>query len=228
MKHVPQHLRSIGVLTFVVALAAATISLPKATQAQQGSAPVTVVNTPLPVSLTGTGTISGNVNAAQSGAWNVGVTSLPAVQLASGATVAISGFSNTEATALFTSDIDAAAKGAFAVALCSDTGNGTCASVYSETSTTTLPVGQRFVIEQISHGCGGGAYIQARLKGHTFQYVLPGAGGGFSQQQRIYVDGGVANGLGFYLNNPITDSICRATLSGHLVTIAPPFPTPGG
>ncbi|PYT54048.1 MAG: hypothetical protein DMG43_07510, partial [Acidobacteria bacterium] len=38
-----------------------------------GSAPVMVTNTPLPVSLTGTGSISGNVNAAQSGAWNVGI-----------------------------------------------------------------------------------------------------------------------------------------------------------
>ena len=38
-----------------------------------GSAPVTVVNTPLPVTLQGTGTISGTVAATQSGAWNVGI-----------------------------------------------------------------------------------------------------------------------------------------------------------
>lgn len=57
----------------------------------EGSAPVTVVNTPLPVSLTGTGTISGNVNAYQAGTWNVGVTSMPAVQLAAGTTVGITG-----------------------------------------------------------------------------------------------------------------------------------------
>lgn len=225
MKLIGTHVRAIIAIAIVAMLAVVVIPHPKPVQAQ-GSAPVTVINTPLPVSLTGTGNITGTVAATQSGAWNVGVTSLPAVQLASGATVAISGFSNTDATALFTSDIDAAARGAFAVALCSDTGDGTCAGVYGEPNTTTLPVGQRFVIEQISHGCGGGAYLEASLKGHKFQYVLPGAGGGFSQQQRIYVDGGVANGLEFHLNNPSSDSSCRATLSGHLVTIAPPFPTP--
>lgn len=43
-----------------------------------GSAPVTIQNTPLPVSLTGTGTIAGTVNAAQSGSWSVGVNNFPA------------------------------------------------------------------------------------------------------------------------------------------------------
>jgi len=225
MKNIATHLRTIVAVAVVGLLAAVALPQPLPSQAA-GSAPVTVVNTPLPVSLEGTGNIAGTVAATQSGAWNVGVTSLPAVQLAAGATVGISGFSNTAATALFTSDIDAAARAAFAVALCSDIGDGTCAGVYQEPNTTTLPVGQRFVIEQISHGCDGGAYINASLNGHSYQYVLPGTGGGFSQQQRIYVDGGVANGLAFHLNSPTTDSSCRATLSGHLVQIATPFPAP--
>jgi hypothetical protein len=226
MKNIATRVRTIVAVAVVGMLAVLVVPQPQPSQAAEGSAPVTVVNTPLPVSLAGTGKIAGTVAATQSGAWNVGVTSLPAVQFASGATVGISGFSNTEATALFISDIDAAARGAVAVALCSDTGNGTCASVYQEPNTATLPVGERFVIEQISHGCNGGAYINASLNGYVHQYVLPGAGGGFSQQQRIYVDGGVPNGLGFHLNNPVTDSICRATLSGHLVHIAAPFPIP--
>jgi hypothetical protein len=47
------------------------------------SAPVTVVNTPanpVPVRLQGTGTISGSVNAVQSGSWSVGVTNTVAVK----------------------------------------------------------------------------------------------------------------------------------------------------
>jgi len=44
-----------------------------------GSAPVTVVNTPLPVTLQGTGSVSGTVAATQSGTWNVGITGTPSV-----------------------------------------------------------------------------------------------------------------------------------------------------
>ena len=61
-----------------------------------------MVNTPLPVQLQGTGNVTGQVSATQSGAWNVGVTSLPAVQLAPGGTLAL----------------DDPAKDAYAVKLC--------------------------------------------------------------------------------------------------------------
>src|SRR3989442_5542132 len=80
----------VGAAAFMAAggvLAALTIPVSNQPQAS-GTAPVTVVNTPLPVALQGTGGDAGNVNAAQSGAWNVGVTSLPAVQLAPGTTIA--------------------------------------------------------------------------------------------------------------------------------------------
>src|SRR5215467_10748641 len=53
-----------------------------------GSAPVMVVNTPLPVTLQGTGSISGTVAATQSGTWNVGITGTPAVNLANPADIA--------------------------------------------------------------------------------------------------------------------------------------------
>jgi hypothetical protein len=97
-----------------------------------GSAPVTVVNAPLPVRLTGTGTISGVVSAQQAGAWNVGVTSLPAVQLAPGTTVGITG-----------SIANDDARNAFAAELCVDAGAGCGEPV-------TIPVNKRFVIEQVS------------------------------------------------------------------------------
>ncbi len=79
-----------------------------------GSAPVMVTNTPLPVSLTGTGSISGNVNAAQSGAWNVGINGTPSVNVAGLPAVQFNGtqpvtFSNAEANPIFTRDVDSAA-----------------------------------------------------------------------------------------------------------------------
>ena len=49
---------------------------------------VRVVNTPLPVTLQGTGTISGTVAATQSGAWNVGIAGMPAFNLANPADIA--------------------------------------------------------------------------------------------------------------------------------------------
>jgi hypothetical protein len=224
MKQVTQHLKSIGVLIFVMVLAAAMIPVPKATQAQAaGTAPVTVVNTPLPISLTGTGNISGDVNATQSGAWNVGVTNLPAVQLASGATVGISGFSNTEGTALFTSDVDAAARRPFALELCSSLDSNLCAPT---PFSATLPVGERFVIEQVSGGCSDvrAAAIFASLNGVLYRHSFPviGSTSNFSQLTRIYVDGGVLAGLRV---QPPSMGTCSMTLSGHLVSIASPFPT---
>lgn len=66
-------------------LAVVLSSIPNHPAAAAGSAPVTVVGgvtgaTPVPVSLQGTGNISGDVNAAQSGAWNVGVNNFPNTQ----------------------------------------------------------------------------------------------------------------------------------------------------
>jgi hypothetical protein len=56
-----------GILTVALSL------VPRKPAGAAGSAPVTVTNTPLPVTLQGTGSIAGNVSASQSGAWNVGI-----------------------------------------------------------------------------------------------------------------------------------------------------------
>jgi hypothetical protein len=239
MKRVTQHLRNIGVLTFLVALAAATIPLPKATQAQAaGSAPVTVVNTPLPVNLTGTGNISGNVNAAQSGAWNVGVTNMPAMQLAPGTTVGISGgFSNTATSPIFTQDVDEPAKNAYVVGLCATSKFQTCPGV-------TVPFGTRYVIEQVSGECNvgsessiGGFKLTAHLNGADNVYffhdkISAGSGdttvGPFFQESRIYSDGGVENGISaivFDAGGSGPGAACSITLSGHLVSMDVVFPT---
>ena len=237
MKHPTQHLRTIGILSFLVAIAVAIIPLPKSMRAQgqaAGSAPVTVVNTPLPVSLTGTGNISGNVNAAQSGAWNVGVTSLPAVQLAPGTTVGISG----STSPIFARDVDEPARSAFVLGLCATSKFQTCDGV-------TVPLGTRYVIEQVSGTCEvgsessiGGFKLTAPLNGvsndYFFHDTISAGGGGattlgmFFQEARIYTDGGVANGISARVvdaGGSGPGGVCSITLSGHLVSMAAVFPT---
>jgi hypothetical protein len=179
----------------------------------EGSAPVTVVNTPLPVRLTGTGTISGNVNAYQAGTWNVGVTSMPAVQLAAGTTLGITGG---------VGNVDP--RNAFAAELCVDAGGGCGQPV-------TIPVNKRFVIEQVSGSCGlndeddyENWIINAQLNGGTHHhYFKSPTSSTFHFLTRIYAD---APGLtvtptlsGFHHDNE-----CHMTLSGYLVDMTPAFP----
>jgi hypothetical protein len=194
----------------------------------QGSAPVTVVNTPLPVSLSGTGTITGNVSASQAGAWSVGVTSLPAIQLSPGAQVK-------------NSDVDNPARNALAVTICAGTSDR-CPNPFATVGT----VGTRYVIEQISGSCGvrnlgiDGWRLKARLNGQDYAYAIQDrlstddnttASGLFFHQTRIYVDGGIENNLstdyldrGFSAGDPPRYVDCEATLSGYLVSISPTFP----
>jgi hypothetical protein len=225
MKYLTQHPRSLGVLSLALVFAAATIPMSKPTQAQ-GSAPVTVVNTPLPVSLVGTGTISGSVNAAQSGVWNVGVTSLPAVQLAAGTTVGITGgLSNTAASPLFVRDVDEPGRNAYAVFVCQGT-ESPCEGV-------TVPAGKRYVIEQVAGECqvGTGSTIygfrlHASLNGVENVYpvrnnISADSGGGqtttgfFFQPARIYADGGTQLSVAFAGLG--ASAFCGVNLSGHLV-----------
>ncbi len=97
-----------------------------------GSAPVMVTNTPLPVSLTGTGSISGNVTAAQSGAWNVGI-------------------NNPGTSPVPVRDMDNAARqvpfqtGVFVTLL-----NGADHNTDATDLSTFLPSGKGFVIEHLS------------------------------------------------------------------------------
>ena len=58
-----------GILLIAVSLSFARVN-PAGSAADET---VRVVNTPLPVTLQGTGTVSGTVAATQSGAWNVGI-----------------------------------------------------------------------------------------------------------------------------------------------------------
>jgi hypothetical protein len=215
----------------VVLLAAAGMLGTLATGATStvGSAPVTVVNTPLPVALQGTGTITGQVSAAQSGLWSVGVTSLPAVQLAPGTTVSLGGG---------TVALDDPAKEAYAVTLCASN-LGDCGPA---PSAVTLPVGKRFVIEYTSGTCYvrntgiHGWILTARLNGQDFGYHISdkisahddeSTVGLFSNTVQIYADGGVPNGLsasldlaGFTEDHDLGPSdSCDITLSGRLIQV---------
>jgi hypothetical protein len=179
----------------------------------EGWAPVKVINTPLPVSLTGTGMITGSVNAYQADAWSVGVTSLPSVQLAPGTTVEVTGTVG-----------DSNAKNAFAGELCVDAGAG-CGSPL------TIPVNKRFVIEQVSGECDTSdeedfenwvikVHLNGTMHDHYFKSPIRSA---FHFATRIYADAPdiTVRGIqsGFHDNNE-----CDMTLSGYLVDTTPPFP----
>ena len=212
----------------LVAVAGLMISVASPTPARgaAGSAPVTVVNTaaePVPVALHGTGSVAGTVNAAQSGAWTVGISSVPAVQLAGG-------------TGLLVADVDNPARTAHVVELCTD---DDCSGV---PASATLPVGMRYVIEQASGRCevsGGtldGVRLAAALNGNTHLYAFKNqisapdgetTIGYFFQETHIYVDGGIPGGslrIELLLHGLSGRRFCRVTLSGHLVSTAPIFP----
>jgi len=192
------------------------------------------MNTPLPVALQGTGANAGNVNAAQSGAWNVGVTSLPAVQLAPGTTIGVSGGSPA---------VEDPARRAFAVTLCA-TNSDDCGTPAG----ASLPVSTRFVIEYAAGTCAVrntgilGWELKARLNGQDNLYQVGDklsahddetTTGLFSNPMRVYVDGGIVNGLsvdlvlaGFNESHDLGPSAyCTVTLSGHLVDMPATFPT---
>ena len=205
-----------------------------ATATASGSAPVTVVNTPLPVTLQGTGTVAGKVTASQGGAWNVGVTSLPAVQLAPGTTVNVQGGGANDS-----------ARQAFALNLCA---TGDTESCPAGTSTATLPVNTRFVIEFVSGYCFvrntgiHGWTLTAPLNGQSYEHMIgtkisahddDSTTGLFTNETRIYVDGGQVDSLsvglleqGFSEHHDYgPEASCHVTLSGYLVDTTPPFPT---
>lgn len=227
----------LGVLTMVAGvMAALTIPPSRALQAAAptaGTAPVTVMNTPLPVALQGTGTITGQVTATQEGAWSVGVTSLPAVQLAPGTTVNVQGGGAGDS-----------ARQAYALELCA-TGTESCPA---GTSFATLPLNTRFVIEYVSGSCRvtntgiHGWTLTGPLNGqpHTYQVQCKisaeddhSTTGLFSEQVRIYVDGGATGSLsvgthdqGFSQHHDLGPySECGITLSGYLVDTTPVFPS---
>ena len=223
MRSIPQFAAAI----MLMAMVGLTLSMVAPSPARgAGSAPVTVVNSPqepVPVALQGTGSVAGTVNALQSGPWTVGVSSLPAVQLAAGTTF---NFNNSPDAPIYTDDLSA--RQAFAASLC--VGEGCTSDVVA------VPVGNRFVIEYVSGRCrsnGGNPatfVISASLNGQTHSYFTSGVQGLVGSGDtnyimigavtRIYADTSVRISR---FDDSATDQ-CLVTLSGHLRVISPQFP----
>jgi len=229
--------KSLAVAVLGLAAMAAVFGFPQSrsteTATAAGSAPVTVVNTPLPVSLQGTGTVTGKVTALQGGSWSVGVTTLPAVQLAPGTTVNVQGGGANDS-----------AREAYSLSLCA---TGDTESCGVNPTTATIPLNKRFVIEFVSGYCFvrntgiHGWTLTAPLNGQSYEHMIgdkisahddDSTTGLFTNQTRIYADGGQVDSLsvrvlaqGFSEHHDYgPEAYCNATLSGYLVDTTPPFP----
>jgi hypothetical protein len=220
-----------AVVVMLMAIVGFTLSIVVPSPARgAGSAPVTVVNTPaepVPVALQGTGSVAGTVHAVQSGPWSVGVSRLPAGQLATGTTCILN---NSPTAPIYTADVSA--REAFAVSVCDGGGSGACPP---GEEVALVPVGKRFVIEQVSGRCWRNGdvpatfYIYASLNGQAYPYYTSGVQGLVGVGQTNYIIVGALTriyaetSVGIARFDPSTDE-CRATLSGHLQDISSPFP----
>ena len=233
------------------------------------SVPVTVVNTPLPVtgnvnaSVNGTVNanitnasvpvkstvnanitnaavpVSGTVNANITNTPSVNVSSLPAVQLAAGTTVGVTGgtfsLANTSATPIFTRDVNSPTNQPFAASICITNFGPSCPGTADPTQFVVPVTGANSnpvlmgVIEYYSSYCVGvtqpsdSAFLDlsARTAGkdNSF-YISPVLSSGVyysNQQTRIYVDPGtpvhpeISREAG-------SNATCYVTISGYLVT----------
>jgi len=223
-------------LVFTVVLSLA----PSKPATASGSAPVTVMNTPLPV--------QGTVSASQSGTWNVGingtptvnVSSLPAIQFASGNTVGINGpvqVGNDAANPAVVRDVDNPARQPFQKLICVAFGNeaNNCGALVNG---FTVQAGRRLVIEQVSGSCeleSGTVLVSVALGtqvgsldvvAHFLPLPPPPTptptvvySSSFNHVTRIYADPGSGVGInsGQFLGSTGTDAVCRLALSGYLL-----------
>jgi hypothetical protein len=218
------------------------------------SVPVTVVNTPLPVtgnvnaSVNGTVNanitnasvpVSGTVNANITNTPSVNVSSLPAVQLAAGTTVGVTGgLANTSATPIFTRDVNSPSSEPFVASLCVGTGPGTCPTgsrfdygVPATVGLNSTPV-LLAVIEYYSASCVGVTPpsnswfldLNVRTAGssnrHYVGLVLSSGSIYYSNQlTRLYADASSDIVAEFpWFEGGVATGSCNVTLSGYLVT----------
>ncbi len=240
-----------GILTVALSL------VPSKPVGAMGSAPVTVTNTPLPVQGTvnvgntpsvnvanAAVPVQGTVGAMQSGAWNVGITNTPSVNVSSLPAVQFNGaqpvaFSNAEANPVFTRDVDNAARQPLQKMLCVDGGSqtGTC-SGRGIVNGFFVPDGKRLVIEEVSSLCDqrqGTVVVAVSIRtqvasdevDHTFPLQLPATfaaptgseySSSFHYVTRIYADSGMMVFISaVQAISPGIDFFCTMAVSGHLV-----------
>jgi hypothetical protein len=154
-------------LSFGISAVALSL-LPSKPVGAAGSAPVTVTNTPLPVSLTGTGSISGNVSAAQSGAWNVGINGTPSVNVA-GLPLSVSISGSPTITLPTHLGIQPSSMVALTCAVVQGDGCAEFAQVAPDGSVTnpfSIPAGMDLVITEVSWFAFGG------VSGKTARFII--------------------------------------------------------
>lgn len=194
--------------------------------------PVTTVSVvsplPLPVSLQGTGTIAGNVNAAQSGSWNVGINNFPAT-VSVGNFPSSQGVSNTSAAPLYVRDVDNPAHHPFATSLsCNITppASQSCASTFSVPSGVELVIETFSVSAALASGQKGSGFIEVTTGGATVSMAVPllftGTFAIFdtyaaTQPLRLYADAGSTVQVGASQTGFAGGAELNFTVSGYTV-----------
>lgn len=238
-----------GVVMFVIGL---LTSPPKTVQGAPGSAPVTVVNTPLPVSGNVTGTVTGSVNIANTplpvtGSVNVANTPLPVTGNVTGSVAVINptvqDLNNNPAPGpLITEDTANPGYEPFSISLCiANNGPFVCSfpdpiTVPSKTA-DNQPV-TRLVIEHVSGECVVTGGTIAVLNMHTSSSYNGGdvgnhfplspnsspAGGWyvFAQSTRIYADPGTGVSIDPDYPGATPNYWCVASVNGYFVVAAKP------
>ena len=241
MKHFRTMLVGLGIGLGGVALGSLPGQPTLRADGERHTVPVAVENTPtvnvrtLPA-ITGTVSITGQPV-------SVNVNTLPAVQLAPGTTVGVTGgnfsFSNTASTPIFTRDKDNPALAPFQITLCKGLTNIPnvdlgCGGPGADTFNPNTPIAKIIVIEFVSSQCGStgewavsGYRLRTTAGGiRTFHFLPPGQqfpGRGIvvgSQQTRIYTEPGMDVVLfvdALTTSGPGT-ALCNVTLSGYFVT----------
>lgn len=173
--------------------------------------------------------VTGTVSAAQSGAWNVGLTGTPTVNLGANSSVKIAG--NAFATPIWTSQSDNPALHTFTYVL--TTPFSGAESVFHTTPVVTVPAGLRYVIEHYSVVCtlpAGGTLADVAVTVNDGNFIrddaLPHvlavngsisgwAGNGLT---KLYADAGAVINLGAVANGTNLQS-CNGEISGYAVTL---------
>jgi len=202
-----------GVLTALYVLGVMMDSRHTAARADAGPAVTIAGPIPLPV--------SGALSAQQSGTWNVGVTSLPAVNLATSTLVKVA---NTPATPVFFIDMNEPGRVPYQVtSLCTVLTQGLCQAKF------TVPTSSRLVVQHVTGRAvllqSMPATVEIALAGNpTMQSsflvpsVLDGTGNfrsDFDQAVMGFVDGGSS---GFQLTVEVNSNVNLTTSPGITVT----------
>lgn len=235
MKHFRTMLVGLGIGLGGVALGSLPGQPTLQAEGERHTVPVAVENTPT-VNVRTLPAITGSVSITGQPV-SVNVNTLPAVQLAPGTTVGVTGgsfsFSNTAGTPIFTRDKDNPALAPLQTTLCVYVTSrispcGVTSSVFP------VPVGTTFVIEFVSTACFstatgwaegalslgttvGGAFAQHRLppgQQDIFGTIVA------NQQTRIYADAGTVIDLSASAQSTAQpgSAWCTVVLSGYLVT----------